>query len=379
MKKIFSLSILSLLFLSIMSCSTDDNKIIVEESTNPVILAPEDGANIILNPATDATTALTLVWDHAAYSVDTEINYTIEAAVAGTEFAAPVVIASTTSRVVALTGANLRSLLTNATDDVDAPGLGLVDTEDANIEVKVTATLGNNDDLPMVSEPIALSVTFQTGDVVIVPEDPALFLVGAPQAYYGLDAWDNVTAIPMRYIGDGETMVFEAYVKAGTDDGFKLIGEQGTWDNGNYGTIDGAQDGNIHNDGGSGDIKVAETDGEGLYYVWVDIDNLEYKAVKMNWGIIGAATPGGWDGETAMTYDFASNTYSITETLIADNMKLRSKNTGDAAFGDEWAFQIGADDTVAYNTGAGDIAVAAGEATIELVIEFDGTVTVTGI
>ncbi|OIQ17629.1 MAG: hypothetical protein BM557_08030 [Flavobacterium sp. MedPE-SWcel] len=362
-----------------MSCSTDDNKIIVNESTNPVLITPEDGVNIILNPSTDATVALTLVWDHAAYSVDTEIDYMVEMAAAGTGFATPIALPITTSRVSTLTGLDLRAKLTNAIDDPNAPGLGLLDTEDANIEVRVTATLGNNEDLPMVSSILNLTVIFQAGDVVITPEDPELFLVGAPQGNYGLSEWDNVTAMPMRYIGDGTTMVFEAYVKVGAGQGFKFIGEQGTWDNGNYGTIDGAQDGNIHNDGGSGDIKVAETDGDGLYYVWVDIDNLEYKFIKMDWGIIGAATPGGWDGETAMTYNFADNKYSITETLTADNMKLRSKNTGDFIASDEWAFQIGADDPSAYNTNAGDISVPDGEATIELIIDFDGSVTVTGI
>ena len=380
MKKIFNISILSLLFLSIMSCSTDDNKIIVNESTNPVLIAPEDGTNIILNPGTDATTALTLVWDHAAYSVDTEIDYTVEVAAAGTDFAATVILPSTTDRFMVFTGAKLRELLTNATDDVDNPGLGLVDTEDANIEVRVTATLGNNDDLPMVSDPISLSVTFQTGDVVITPEDPVLFLVGAPQAYYGLDAWDNATAIPMRYIGDGETMIFEAYVKVGAADGFKFIGEQGTWDNGNYGTQDGVQNGNLYNDGGSGDIKIAETDGDGQYYVWVDLDNLQYQYVKMEWGIIGDSTANGWDGETAMTYDFATNTWSISATLADGGMKFRSANTGEFIASDSWKFNIGdSDPMVTYDPSAPNFTITAGSYDIDLVVNFDGTATVSGL
>lgn len=378
MKKIFNLSILSLLFLSIMSCSTDDNKVIVDTSTNPVLITPEDGANIILNPSTDATIALTLVWDHAAYSVDTEIDYTVEMAAAGTDFAAPIALPTTINRVATLTGQDLRAKLTNASDDVDNPGLGLVDTEDASIEVRVTATLGNNEDLPMVSNTLALTVTFQDG--AVEPVDPQLFLVGAPQGNYGLSEWDNATAMPMRYIGDGTTLVFEAYVKIGAAQGFKFIGEQGTWDNGNYGTIDGAQDGNIHNDGGSGDIKVAETDGDGLYYVWVDIDNLEYKYIKMDWGIIGDSTANGWDGETAMTYDFATNTWSIAATLTDGGMKFRSSNTGDFIFSDAWKFNIGdSDPRVTYDPSAPNFTVTAGAYSIDLVVNFDGTATVSGL
>ena len=378
MKKIFNLSVLSLLFLSIMSCSTDDNKIIVETSTNPVLIAPEDGANILLNPSTSATTALTLVWDHAAYSVDTEINYTVEMAAADTDFAEPIVIANTTSRVVALTGAELRSRLTNAADS-GTPGLGLPDTEDAHFQVRVTATLGDNSDLPMVSEPLTLSATFQTGEV-IEPTEPVLFLVGQVQTYYGLNGWDNTTAIPMRYIGDGETMVFEAYVKVGAGDGFKFIGEQGTWDNGNYGVIDGAQDGNLQNDGGSGDLKVAADDGDGLYYVWVDIDNLEYKSVKMEWGIIGDSTANGWDGETAMAYDFASNTWSISVALTDGGMKFRSANTGNFIASDAWKFNIGdSDPNVTYDPSAPNFSITAGNYDLGLIVNFDGTATVSGL
>ncbi|QYJ68670.1 SusE domain-containing protein [Flavobacterium litorale] len=376
MKKIFNLSILSLLFLSIMSCSTDDNKILVEPTGAPVLNAPQDGAEIILNPNANDAVAITMVWDHGRYSVETAVDYSIEIAIAGTEFAEPLKIATTNNRFLALTGEQLSGYLLNASPD----GLGLPEeTEAVMIQARVTATIGDNGDLPETSNTITFNIIFPDEDVVIEPEDPMLFLVGSAQANYGLSEWDNTTAIPMRYIGDGTTMLFEAYVKVGANQSFKFIGEQGTWDNGNYGTIDGAQNGNLQNDGGSGDIKVAETDGDGLYYVWVDIDNLEYKSIKMNWGIIGAATPGGWDGETPMTYDFAENKFSITETLTTENMKLRSKNTGDFISGNEWAFQVGADDPFAYNTNAGDIAVTAGEATIELVIDFDGAVTLTGI
>jgi hypothetical protein len=374
MKKIFNLSIFTLLFLSVMSCSTDDNKIVVNTSTNPVLLAPESGTTVTLNAGAPESTALTLVWDHAAYTVDTEITYTVEMAVAGTDFAAPVELGTTTSRVLLLNNNVLRDKLTDEAPD----GLGLTDEEDANVEVRVTASLGDNADLPMVSEPLAFTVDF--GGEVVEPVEPVLFLVGQVQSYYGLNAWDNTTAIPMRYIGDGETLVFEAYVKVGAGDGFKFIGQQGSWDNGNYGTIGGVQDGNLENSGGSGDIKVAETDGAGQYYVWVDLDNLEYKSVKMQWGIIGDATPGAWNDETPMTYDFASNTWSITTALNSGEMKFRSSNTGNFIASDAWKFNIGnSDPMVTYNPAAGNFPITAGSYTLGLTVNFDGTASVTGL
>ncbi|MFL9845365.1 SusE domain-containing protein [Flavobacterium rhizosphaerae] len=381
MKKIFSLSLLTVLFLSIVSCSSDDNKIIIDKSTTPVLIAPASGDNIVINPNAMETTALTLVWDHAAYTESTEINYTVDIAVAGTDFTAPLEIGSTTDRFLLLTGERLKSLLTNATD-AGTPGLGLPDTEDALIEVRVTATIGDNDDLPMVSDPLALSITFGSGEVIEEPQDPVLYLVGAPQAYYGLDAWSPVTAIPMRYIGDGTTQVFEAYVKVGAGDGFKFVSAQADWGDleGNYGTIGGAQDGNLENSGGSGDIKVAEADGDGQYYVWVDMDAMQYKAVKMQWGIIGDSTPGGWSDETPMTYDFATNTWSVTATLTAAELKFRSANTGTYIANDAWKFNVGnSDPMVTYDPSAGNFTVTAGSHDITLMIDFTGTATVTGI
>lgn len=378
MKKIFNLSVLTLLFLSVMSCTTDDNQIVVNQSTDPVLVAPEEGTNITINPNALQASTLTLVWDHAAYSVDTEINYTVQVAAAGTGFATPVTVGTTTNRYYSLTGQELKDILT----DADPDGLGMSAEEDAMIEARIVASLGDNADLEMVSNVLPLTVVFGTGEVVTPGEDPQLFFVGAPQAYYGVNAWTPTDAIPMRYIGDGTTMVFEAYVKVGAGDGFKFVSQQADWNDltGNYGTIGGAQDGNLENSGGSGDIKVAETDGEGQYYVWVDIDNMMYKAVKMQWGIIGAATPGGWDSETPMTYDFATNTWSITTTLTADEMKFRTANTGNFIANDPWKFNIGdSDPMVTYDPSAPNFSVSAGSHDIQLTVNFDGTAEVSGI
>ncbi|WP_294821841.1 SusE domain-containing protein [uncultured Flavobacterium sp.] len=385
MKKIFNLSIFALLFLSVMSCSTDDNKIIIDKSTNPVLIAPEGSANITINPNALNAVALTLVWDHAAYSVDTAIDYKVEVAVAGTSFAAPLTIANTTNRFLVLTGTELKAILTNPLEPENSntpPGLGLSAEENANIEVRVTATIGDNAEMPMVSEVLPLTIVFGVGTTEPEPTEPVLFLVGAPQAYYGLSGWDNATAIPMRYIGDGTTKIFEAYVKVAAGEGFKFIGEQGTWDNGNYGTIGNVQDGNLQDGPGSNDVKPADTDG--LYYVWVDVDNLQYKAVKMEWGIIGNATPGQWSDETPMTYDFATNKWSIATTLTGGEMKFRSKNTGqyitNNAANSEWLFNVGiSDPTVVHNPASSNFQITAGAYTLGLTVNFDGTASYTGL
>lgn len=368
MKKILKLSLLSLLFVSITACS-DDDKTIATANSAPVLISPEDGTNVVLTEGLENNPAVTLVWNHGDYDVSTEITYSVEVALGGTDFATPIpVLPTTTNRFYTLTVGVLNDLAIQA---------GITPFETGDLDVRVTSTLGTANAMPMVSNVLTITVTpFEA----IVPVDPKLFFVGAPQAYYGLNAWDNTTAIPMRYIGDGTTQVFEAYVKVNAGEGFKFIGQQGSWDNGNYGTIGGAQDGNLENSGGSSDIKVAETDGAGLYYVQVDIDNLKYKVVKMTWGIIGDSTAGGWSDETAMNYDFATNKWTLTADLTAAGLKYRSGNSGTAIYGDAWKFNVGnSDPKVTYNAAAPNFSIAtAGSHNLELTINFDGTATTAG-
>jgi hypothetical protein len=367
MKKILNLSVISLLFLSIMSCSSDDTQTVATDMTAPVLISPEDGTSIVLTEGLETNVAMTLVWNHGDYDVPTEINYTVELALAGTNFAAPFVAGTTTQRVYPITVADLNNLAKQA---------GILPFEQGNLDVRVTSSLGTNDAMPMISNTLTVSVT---PFAVVVVEDPKLYFVGAPQAYYGVAAWTPENGIPMRYIGDGTTKVFEAYVKIAAGEGFKFIGGL-SWNEGNYGTIGGVQDGNIEDNGGSGDIKVAETDGSGLYYVQVDIDNLTYKAVKMNWGIIGSATAGAWDNETAMDYDFDTNKFTLTTTLADGEMKFRSGNTGVFIYNDAWKFNVGnSDPMVTYNPSAPNFAVTAGSHALELSLSLDGTATVSGI
>lgn len=360
-------SLIALIAVFAISCSSDDveNRPVVTPIDAPVLAAPGDGSSYVLSLENAASQAERFVWSSANFDQDVAVQYEVELDKAGNEFANPRSLGS-------VIGDNQISVSVE-TLNAAVMGAGGEAFTEGNFEVRVKASLNDSFE-PMYSNIATISIT------PYVAIDPVLFLVGAPQGYYGLNQWDNTTAIPMRYIGNGTTKVFEAYVKVATGEGFKFIGEQGTWDNGNFGTIGGIQDGNLQNDGGSGDIKVAETDGDGLYYVQVDIDNLTYKAIKMNWGIIGSATANGWDGETAMTYDFATNQYSITATLAEGEMKFRAKNASQFIYNDDWKFNVGVSDpTVTYNATSGNFQIAGGSYTLGLIINFDGTAVVSGL
>ncbi len=377
MKKTIKLSALALILSFAVGCENDD-QVTVQATGGPELLTPTDGSSYVLAIENANNDAMTLVWDHAEFDQQTAANYSVEVAAAGTDFAT--VIDGLTGLPVA-TSTLSTTLNRYAVVSVDklndiAIAAGIAPFETGDLDIRIKSSLGENTELVQYSNPITITVTTYE---FVAAEDPKLYLVGAPQGYYGVGAWTPENGMPMRYIGDGETQVFEAYVKVGAGDGFKFIGGL-NWDTGNYGTIGGAQDGNIENSGGSGDIKVAETDGPGLYYVWVDIDNMEYKSVKMNWGIIGSATPGGWDNETPMAYDFATNTFSITTALAAGEMKFRAANAGQFIASDAWKFNVGnSDPMVTYNPAAPNFQIAGGSYTLGMSLNLLGEATVTGL
>ncbi len=364
-------SIFVLLGVLAVSCSTDDvqDRPVIEGVAAPVLSAPQDGTGYTLLLENASAQAERFVWSAADYNGAVAVSYAVEMDVAGGDFSEPQLLGGTSG--------DLHFAITTADLNIAVIALGAVvepEPEAATYDIRVVSDA--NGFSPMTSNVVTITVTPYNA---VIP-DPQLYLVGGVQNHYGLPDWDTGTAIPMRYIGDGATNVFEAYVIVGANEGFKFIGQQGSWDNGNYGVIGGAQDGNLENSGGSSDLKVAETDGDGLYYVWVDIDNLTYKAVKMEWGLIGEATPNGWNGETPMTYDFATNQYSFNGSLSAGEMKFRSANTGNFMELGDWAFNVGnSDPATAYDQNAPNFSVSGGNVDLSIEIHFDGTVTVSGL
>lgn len=358
-------SIIAMLALFAVSCTDDTEDLVkVVAGDAPVLTAPEEGNVYVLLQDNKDVLAERFVWTAAAFGADVVPNYDIEIDFEANNFSAP--------QVVGTTAGTTQIAINNAILNTAVNKLGAVPEEAGTFQVRVKAYVGSQ---VLYSNAVEMLITPYKDFVPVT----TLYLVGSVQAYYGTDAWTAATALEMRYIGDGKTQLFEAYVKIAAADELKFI-DALNFDAGNYGTVGTAQDGNLQNSSASGNLKPAATDGDGFYYIKVDLDAMTYKAVKMNWGIIGAATPGGWDGETAMTYDFASNKYAIDVTLKADEMKFRSKNTGDAIAADQWAFQIG-DSTpkVAYNNGAGNLKAAGGATTVTLAIDIKGNATVTGL
>ncbi|MBI1227296.1 MAG: RagB/SusD family nutrient uptake outer membrane protein [Bacteroidetes bacterium] len=116
----------------------------------------------------------------------------------------------------------------------------------------------------------------------------------------------------------------------------------GSWDT-NWG--DTGADGTL--DAGGDNITVAE---DGFYKINVDLGALTYTILKTDWGLIGSATADGWDSDQNMTYDATDNTWNITTTLVAGEVKFRANDAWDLNYGDDGADAI-------LNEGGANIAI----------------------
>ncbi len=101
------------------------------------------------------------------------------------------------------------------------------------------------------------------------------------------------------------------------------------------------------------------TDVAGDYAITLDLSTpLEYSYRADRWGVIGHATPGGWDTDTDMTWDGVAGHFTVTMNLVAGEFKFRAN--------DAWAFDFGGD-LGALTPGGSNIPVSeAGNYTITL-------------
>lgn len=324
MKKILKISSIALMLISVLACENDDQTII-SATGGPELLTPIEGATYVLMPENAASEATTLVWNHADYDVQTAANYEVEVATAGTDFAS-IISGGTTP--------NSTRFLVWKVEDLNtiAIAAGIAPFEEGSLDVRIKSSLGTNQELISYSNKITIKVTPYT------TESPKLWVPGGYQAASGYgDNWAHSTAPQLASEGFGNEK-FEGYVYFATPQDGSIDGEgfkfssQANWDGTNYGD-DGSFSGVLSTSGGNMSIAA------GYYRVEADTDALTYKLTNTTWGVIGNATPGGWENSTPMTYDPATKKWTVIVAMTAqtapDNgWKFRANNGWDINLGD---------------------------------------------
>jgi starch-binding outer membrane protein SusE/F len=337
MKNLLKISTLALLIFAGVSCENDDQTI-ATPSGGPELLTPLDGSSYVLLPENATNEATTLVWNHADYDVQTEVNYDVEVALAGTDFETIIPAGSTTSRFVVWTVEALNAVALEA---------GLIPYNAGDLEVRIKSSLGDNNDMPDYSNVITLTITPYTTDL------PQLAVPGNHQG------WNPPTAPRIAASGFGETD-YEGYLWL--DGEFKFVGPNGSgayeWGNTDWGD-NGDFSGVLTESGESNCSAVA-----GFYRVSANTTNLTYTTTAVSWGIIGAATPSGWDSDTDLTYNPTTKKLEIASiALVPGAFKFRGNNA--------WSngFDLGTVDADGYLQPGGDLTFSGAAGNYKVILD----------
>ncbi len=327
MKNIFKVLFLSILLVTITSCDNEDSiQLTLAPQGSGVITEPAQGTAIVLNPEeSQINPALTINWTASTFGTPTEITYTVEIAPTGTAFANPFEAASTTNRYVTWNIGELNNLAVSA---------GLSPFIEGELDIRIVSTVGTTGSLPQTSETVSIFVTSFTTDL------PTIAVPGNHQG------WDPATAQLLASSAFGQTD-YEGWVWL--DGEFKFLAPNETggffWGNLDWGD-DGTSSGILIDEDGEANAN-AET--AGYYFVKADTDALTYSFAAVNWGIIGEATPTGWDSDTDLVYDSETRTLSVDIDLSSGGWKFRGNNEWGpfeyGSFNDDGFLQPGGDFT----------------------------------
>ena len=168
------------------------------------------------------------------------------------------------------------------------------------------------------------------------------YSVGKPILYMAGDAngWKQIDVLNSN---DGVHFTGYMYLN---QNGFKFC-SQPNWDGTNYGAgFDTAPD--------AGNIVIAEE--AGFYQVDVDLSAKKYTLTPFTIGIIGNATPKGWDGDTNMTYKPEERCWELKNVPLSDGeMKFRHTNDWNLNWGGPLDALVHDGDNIAVAAGTYDI------------------------
>jgi hypothetical protein len=262
----------------------------------PVISSPANDDAFVLLLDMAAETAMTVNWSDVVLDSEDlaiDVNYTIEAAASGTEFASPVTIG---------TAMNVETISSSHADlNAVAIGIGLESDTAGDMDIRVVATNVN-------SNGNVLNRISETVTVVVTPYNvsfPNLYLVGDATT----PGWspDNNNTVVFRNQDVPNAYVFTGYFGSGA---FKML-ETTEWQP-QWGTNDGstlAVNRGDTSDPGTFNVATAgyytynfTTVGDGGSFT-VEPYDASGAATYSSIDIIGSATPLDWGAGTTLTQD----------------------------------------------------------------------------
>lgn len=314
MKKLLNIFIaLTTLILALAGCEEDAELTRLKKINfdSPVAASSED---VVLTEDNTGSNALTVTWSAVDYFVEAPVTYFVQV---------------TTSEDASLWS---KAIEKEAGDDVStasftgeelntiAIALGMEPGVKSALAIRVRSFV----DRPAFSDPISINVTpFAT----VEPEEP---LVNYPSIYIAGDyqGWNIGAADSISSPSNNGVYEGYIYIPSGGTNEFKLYAQK-DWNPTSYGS---QEEGKLIVANYAGDNFAAPSDG--YFLLSVNINDMTYVLMKTTWSIIGDATPGGWDGDTQLTYDPENKVWQVTADMTASgSYKFRANNAWQMNFG----------------------------------------------
>ncbi len=303
------LSMLALMVL-VSACKKDAILTVMEDVIFPSASFTASATNFDLTKANADEKLVTFSWDKVTYPIVAPVAYTLQ-------FTTPADTLSATpwgSAYNVQVGEDvLTKSLTGKEISKIATEIGLVPNEFSTVVVRVQSEM----DRKAYSKPISLSVkTYQA-----VTDFPSLWIAGDFQG------WDIGNAVKISAYR--EAGVYEGYINVtGASNEFKIYTLK-EWDSQSYG------------DGLDGKLVVAncacsnfKVPSNGVYNVIMNLNTMTYVLTKVEWGILGDASPGGWATDTELDFDPITQLWSVTADMKSDgSFKFRANK--------DWALDFG--------------------------------------
>lgn len=300
---------------SLISCEDEQDLLFLTPEGSFEILTPSSGDEVELSPSTPLNPGLTLSWEDANYgTTPTEITYEVEIDKTGDNFDTPLVLTSTTNTFVTINSAALNTAVLT---------IGLTPFSQGSIDVRIKSSVGSEGSEILYSNVINYLVTPFSTDL------PKLYVIGnfLSNSGYGAD-WSPAATLPSLASSAFGQTDYEGYVMMNVaSPEFKLIPTNTSFD-GDYG-----DDGNFAGTLAQTGEENIQLSAAGYYRIRANTSTLTYTVAPVSWGIIGAATPTGWDSDTDLTYNPTTKKLEIASIYLNPGpFKFRGNNAWNNGF-----------------------------------------------
>ena len=292
------------------SCTDEVGPKIYTDGVSGQLSAPATGKTYTFIQENANEVAETFTWSSADFGTQLVTTYTVQAAIAGTNFEDKVVpLAETVENSAAVLVKDFNNKVLS---------LGLPFNKAANLQIRIKASVHANVN-PVYSEPIDVTVT----PFEMIINYPKIWVPGSFTGW-GDAHKNNIVAYSIDDNG-----IYENYFFVNSTNAEYKFTRVPDWkEEIGYGDAEGKLK------AGGGNIKMNNEE-VGVYLMKANLNTMTYENTFTNWGLIGDAV-GGWDpvNDVEMTWNKDINALEATVAMVKGNFKFRAnKDWGPFEYG----------------------------------------------